>query len=343
MAKATMQQLADAIGVSRITVWKALNDRSGVSSEMRSRILQKAAEMGVGALHSDHPSTPTRTFSVVVARPESSLFWMQIIHHIAKELAHRHINMMYTYVPTTLSEDYTLPDSLDPSRVDGFIVLNVYDERLLRMLAAHPLPKVFLDTAPTVSAEQLSGDLVIIEGRSQLARITRRLIECGHRRLGFIGDIHNAQTNLDRYEGFCDGLRACGLVQDPTLCLTGPISLRYHYEEISAFLDNLSELPDAIVCPSDFIANFIARYLSETCRTVPEGFVLTGFDNSAEYPAVAGKITTVRVETSAIGKRLAQKLLFRTDYPATPTEVCYESTSIIYRGLIADSSPDTTK
>lgn len=341
MAKATMQQLADAVGVSRITVWKALNDRSGVSSEMRSRILQKAAEMGVGVLHSDHAAAPTRTFSVVVARPESSLFWMQIIHHIAKELAHRHINMMYTYVPTTLPEDYALPDSLDPSRVDGFIVLNVYDERLLRMLAAHPLPKVFLDTAPTVSAEQLSGDLVIIEGRSQLARITRRLIECGHRRLGFIGDIYNAQTNLDRYEGFCDGLHACGLEQDPSLCLTGPISLRYHYEEISAFLDGLSEMPDAIVCPSDFIANFIARYLSETGRAVPEGFTLTGFDNSSEYPAVAGKITTVRVETSAIGKRLAQKLIFRADYPATPTEVCYESTSIIYRGILSDSEADS--
>lgn len=31
MLKSTMQDLADAVGVSRITVWKALNDREGVS------------------------------------------------------------------------------------------------------------------------------------------------------------------------------------------------------------------------------------------------------------------------------------------------------------------------
>lgn len=339
MAKVTMQQLADTLGVSRITVWKALNDRSGVSAELRSRILQKAAEMGVGALPAEQSAASSRTFSVVVARPESSQFWMQIIHHIAKELAHRHINLMYTYVPTSPPEDYALPDSLDPAKVDGFIVLNVYDEHLLRMLAAHPLPKVFLDTATTVTPEQLCGDLLIIEGRSKIATITRRLVECGHKRLCFVGDIHNAKSNLERYEGFHDGLREGGMAADPALCLTGPFSLRYHYEEISRFLDGLEEMPDAIVCPSDFIASFIARYLSETGRAVPDGFVLTGFDNSSEYPAVAGKITTVSVETSAIGKRLARKLLFRADYPATPAEVCYESTRILWHGGIEPTTP----
>ena len=47
MLKSTMQDLADAVGVSRITVWKALNDREGVSPRTKKRIQQKAAEMGL--------------------------------------------------------------------------------------------------------------------------------------------------------------------------------------------------------------------------------------------------------------------------------------------------------
>lgn len=35
MSKVTMQRLAEEAGVSRITVWKVLNDRPGVSEELR--------------------------------------------------------------------------------------------------------------------------------------------------------------------------------------------------------------------------------------------------------------------------------------------------------------------
>ena len=46
MSKPTMQGIADALSVSRITVWKALSNRPGVSDSMRAQIHQKATEMG---------------------------------------------------------------------------------------------------------------------------------------------------------------------------------------------------------------------------------------------------------------------------------------------------------
>ncbi len=343
MLKSTMQDLADAVGVSRITVWKALNDREGVSPRTKKRIQQKAAEMGLTDTEIQMEKIPEketgrdeaeeRTFSVVVSRPESSAFWMQIIHHIAKELARSRINLMYTYMPSFYSEGYTLPASV--KNVDGLIVLNIYDARLLHMLNELPLPKVFLDTVPGMHPPALHGDLVLIEGRTCIREITRRLIDSGRTRLGFVGDIGYAQTNQDRYEGFADALREKNLPLDTSLCLTAPLSLRAHYEEISAFLDGLPELPQAIVCASDFIAHFVSRYLTESGRKTPKGFLLTGFDNNAEYGNVAEQITTVHVETSALGKRLANKLLFRADHPQMPPEVCYITTEIVYRGPLA--------
>lgn len=89
------------------------------------------------------------------------------------------------------------------------------------------------------------------------------------------------------------------------------------------------------MCASDFIAHFVSRYLTESGRKTPKGFLLTGFDNNAEYGNVADKITTVHVETSALGKRLANKLLFRADHPQMPPEVCYITTEIVYRGPLA--------
>ena len=46
MSKPTMQDIADALSVSRITVWKALSNRPGVSDSMRAPIHPKATELG---------------------------------------------------------------------------------------------------------------------------------------------------------------------------------------------------------------------------------------------------------------------------------------------------------
>ena len=230
VARITMQELADSLGTSRITVWKALTNRPGVSDTLRAEIQHKAQELGYYAAERTAHAQPQRTFSVVVARPESSAFWMQIIHYAAKELALHGINLMYTYMPALYRPGYELPASLEGGAVGGFIVLNIYDQELLRLLSKSPLPKVFLDTIPAMPERALGGDLLIIEGRTRVCDITARLLDRGYRRLGFVGDVNYAQTNMDRYRGFLDAHAAHGVTPDPALSMTGSLGLRSHYE-----------------------------------------------------------------------------------------------------------------
>lgn len=345
MKKNTMQSLADALGVSRITVWKALNHKEGVSETLRQKIIEKAAECGYRMPHTQPAppvSTPPlkvqRSVSVVVSRPESSTFWMQIIHQIAKELSRLGINMMYTYLPSHWYEGFQLPASLTAGGVSGMIVLNIYDPAMLRALAALSLPKVFLDTVPLLGADQLNGDLVMLEGRCLVRQITNRLIESGRTRLGFIGDVHYAQTNTDRYQGFLDALREHNITLDETVCHTSPLPLHLHTEEIESFLRGLTYFPDAFVCASDFIASYVASFFDQPAYADQKRVVLTGFDNSSEYPSTAGKITSVDVQTSTLGKRLAQKIAFRLRYPDASFECSYITSKIIYRSPL--TSPD---
>ena len=44
--KATIQDIADALGISRNTVSKAINNSGGLAESTREKILQKAVEMG---------------------------------------------------------------------------------------------------------------------------------------------------------------------------------------------------------------------------------------------------------------------------------------------------------
>ena len=329
MGAISLQAFADSLGVSRITVWKALNNRPGVSDELRRKILDQAAQQGI------IEAKRNRMLSVAVARPDSSPFWTRIIHYMAKELSRNEVDLLYTYLPGSIRPDYVLPASLRDA--SGVVVLNVYDEKLLRLLAQMDIPKVFLDHVPSVPFSQLNGDLLLLEGRSSVAEITRRLLESGRRRLGFIGDIQYAQTNLDRYLGFCDAHRALGLAPDEAFLRTQPIPIdsESYSRQIGAWIDGMRELPDAIVCVSDYVAHLVQLRLQETDRPLPPGFVLTGFDNSSEHENIAGKITTVDVHSKALGQRLAWRLLFLVDHPYAGRETGSIATDVVFRGDLA--------
>jgi len=332
-----MQDIADTLSVSRISVWKALNNRPGVSAELREQVLKEAVKIGYikeSGNGADVERVQTRTIAAVVSRPESSIFWMQIIHQIAKELSIQKVNLMYIYMPSHGSEDAgdILPDALTDGSVSGIIVLNVYSETQLRMLAALPIPKVFLDSVPALHLERMDGDIVLIEGRSAVRQITKRLLDNGYTKLGFVGDIRYAQTNMDRFQGFLDAFAECGLKADATFSLTEKLHLDTHYQQIETFLKSLKVMPDGFICASDYIAHFIQRYFDENDIDQSKVY-LTGFDNNSEYTNVTNKITTVDVQTGFMGERLANKIMFAINHPNLPNEVSYVLTNVIYRSF----------
>ena len=340
MSKVTMQDIADALSTSRITVWKALNNKPGVSEQMRDVIIDKARDMSYpkiysydnedGSSQSEHEM---RTVAVVISRPNSSLFWIEIIHQLAKDFSRENINMMYTYIPSTYEADYVLPEMLSNGEVDGIVVMNVYTAEYLNMLSNLPIAKVFLDTVPEVPYYNLNGDVIYVEGQHAIKEITSRLLDKGIKKIGFIGDIEYAQTNMDRYNGFLNAFSDRDLTVPTKYSMTAHLGLNTHYDELSGFLDSLTDVPEAFVCASDFIAHFVHKYYSENHPDMIDKIILTGFDNNPEYTNVAGLITTVDVSTKNIGKRLAGHIVLNMAHSNQGQEVSYILNKVIYRNI----------
>lgn len=340
MKKVTMQDIANVIGVSRISVWKAFHDYPGISPKLKKEIFAKAEEMGylknsVKASISIPEEAP-KTVSVIVSRPDSSKFWMDIIHQIAKELNKVNINLMYTYVPTYYKENYQLPSILTSKQVAGAIVLNVNDPKMTELINQLDIPMVFLDIPPEIRMEDLNGDLILIEGRSATKKLTSHILSKGKSRIGFIGDIHYAQTNNERYLGYLDAMNDYSIKVDPSICLTHSINIYHYEEEIHDFLRNLKPMPDAFVCVSDFVAQFVEEYLSTNGYSIPSDVSMTGFDGRKEYSNIAEMLTTALVRTDSLGKRLASQLLFRMDSPKSSCAVTYVLSEIILKSSTGD-------
>lgn len=340
MKKVTLQSIAESLDISRVTVWKVFSEREGVSPDLQMRIIKKACELGYNV--PDHlRAKVTRaysmpfpqdsfTISVTVSRPESSAFWMSIIHEIAKEASKHNVNVMYTYLPSEVSDDYELPNLLQNGSVQGMIILNVYNETLLKKLSSLRIPKVFMDTCTKLPFRNLSGDLVLIEGLSGIAEIVNDLYNRGKTRFGFIGDINYAQTNYERYRGFIHGLEEHKLPLHNEFCMTAPIGADTYNEEIHSFIADLKEFPDAFICVSDFVASIVCRELQFKGLRIPEDIAVSGFDGNLEYPG-ADSLTTVQVYNSEIGIKLVRQILYRMQRPSACHEICYLCSDVVFR------------
>ena len=340
MLKVTMQDIADALGISRVTVWKTFNQKPGVSDEMKDRIIEKAHELGYDKftyeLHRMN-NPQSKTVALVVSRPDSSVFWTNIIHHMAQELSASNINLMYTYAPTTCTSEYELPEILKGDSIQGIVVLNIYDRHLLTLLNELEVPKVFLDTVPGIELKTLTGDLLLIEGKYTVKQVVDHLLEKGCQRIGFIGDVNYALTNTDRYLGYLESLTAHGIPLPESLCFTGSIGIEDYGECIYRFLENLDPSVDAIVCVSDYVAHYVEIFLQQHPHHFSHDILLAGFDCSLEYPNIVNKVTTVDVKNRLLGKRLAVQIAFRMNHPDAPPETTYIRYKIIYSDILLPS------
>jgi len=332
MEKVTMNNIAEALNISRVTVSRAFNNQTGVSEILKEQIFTKASEMGYTKFPYPFVKPPVQkehTVSLIVSRPDSTLFWTNIIHRMAQELLKYNINLLYTYVPSIYTKDFMLPSILLNDNVDGIITVNVYAPEILEMINCLPIPKIFLDTVPMLSEQKLTGDLVLIEGYQTEWNITQILIQEGHTNIGFLGDINYARTNMERYRGYCDCMQKHGLPIRSEYCLTKSIGVFSYDRELRTFLDSLTIWPTAFVCVNDYVAHFVQIYIDEKSKQLPHPIVLTGFDNTGEFTNIAGRIITANVSTELLGKLLALQLLFRTQHSDAPYELTFIASSVV--------------
>lgn len=329
MEKPKIQSLADSLGLSRVTVWKVLNNRPGVSPKTARRVFAAVKQFRTNeAAPPPLDTSAAGSITLIASRADTSVFWTRIVDQIASELNLHGIGLNYIPIDVMRLSPADLEDMLHPDKTDGLLVINVYNEEILTLLIKSGLPSVYLDTIPGYHARRLYGDLLLLEGERTMAEIAGHLARKGCRRIGFIGDIHYALTNVLRWNGYERGMRENALPIDGNICFTAPIGSDTYPEEIGAFLNGLSTLPDAFICVNDYVAFLVCNLLAGKNVPLP---LLTGYDDSREFLLDHLGITTVHVQNGIIGKRMVHQLLFRIQNPSADYEEIMILPQILFR------------
>jgi len=289
----TMRDLGKRLGVSAVTISKALSGKSGVSEEMRQRIIRVAEEVGYV-----NPNTRTgdkpRGLDVGILIPEHffsndtfyAMFYKQLLQTLSEQ---GHFGML-ELVTSTMQTSLTLPNLLRSRRVDALIILGQMVEGYTALLVAQGLPVVALDFyEPAVPMDAVVGDSI-----RGAAEITRHLIAWGHRDIGFVGNVKATSSIMERYLGFAGEMLRHDLPIRPECILPDR-------DEHNALVPIMlpEKLPTAFVCNCDLTARALIERLRQKGLRVPEDVSVVGYDDFNNVPGSL-PLTTFKVDTAAM-------------------------------------------
>lgn len=345
MKRVTIQDIADALGISRNTVSKAINNSDGLADATREKILQKAAEMGyknfpyVAALPWNANSTPTvvpepprmdgeiALFTASIASIfQPSHFAAPFLDRFRQELAQFGCALNVHLIDRENLAHRTLPNTFVKERCCAIVCIELFDWDYSKMVCGLDLPVLFVDGPHKRSGNSLPADQLYMENTMGITRLVNDMLQRGKRRIGFIGDWEHCQSFYERYTAFHCAMLMAGVPVGEAFCIK-----ETHYDEIITPLGALPELPDLFICGNDFVAVDVMHALRRLGKSVPEDVMLSGFDDAPESRIVTPALTTVHIHTQSMALSAAHLLMTRIKEPAMDYRVLHTETELIYR------------
>lgn len=290
----TMSDIAKELGVSTVTVSKALGDKEGVSQELRIRIKEKAAELGYRFSNSAKNFNEGYTYNVgiIVAKhfisDASAFYW--IMYRYIVELLQKHSYYGILEVITENDEaDCVVPNSIIDKKIDGIIVLGQFSDKYISVISNVKIPTVYLDFYYNID----EMETVLSDSFFGSYTITSHVISKGHKNIGFVGNINSTTSIQDRYLGYYKALLENNLPIKPEWVVNDRMpetGILYEYELPL-------NMPTAFVCNCDEAAYHFINYLKQKGYRVPEDVSIVGYDNHIYSTISTPRITTIDVNS----------------------------------------------
>jgi LacI family transcriptional regulator len=339
----TLKDIARDLGVSVITVSKALRDHSDISEETKARVLKRVKEMNYRPNLSARALVTGRTHLVGFVVPELlHSFFSEIVRGVSAALH----NTGYTLVTTSSEQDAKMErqavEQLMARRVDALLVASTqWTVEMFRRVEEAGIPYILIDR----SFAGLGAHFVGVNDEEVGALATRHLAEVGSKRIAHIGG-GEISSLVGRKEGYKRALAKLGLISDPELI--------YNVDRVQELGDEagyhatkkllqLSPRPDGIFCYNDATAYGAIAALLEAGLDVPEDVAVVGCGNLLYDKFLKIPLSSVDQQTMSIGRKagtLALQLI-ETGEPVPPQRILLEPKLIVRKSTerLADRFP----
>jgi len=308
-ASVRLADVARQAGVSTATVSRAINDPELVSPDLRERVRRAAQSLDWvpnGAAKA-LASTQSRTVGAVIPSLENPNF-AKLIESLQQELSKANYTLLLGCAESKAPEVRNrIGRNMVERGVDCLVLVGeAQPPELLELLQAHAVPYVITFTTGSGSGGQ---PCIGFDNYLASARITRHLLDLGHRRFGMVTESPEWNDRIaHRIAGVRETLAKAGLTIQPKhfaevdsarRVASGRSGLKY-------LLSDPDDQPTAIICSNDYLAIGVMIEAASQHLRVPDDISVTGFDDIDLAGHFEPALTTIRVPAGQIGEEIAR-------------------------------------
>jgi LacI family gluconate utilization system Gnt-I transcriptional repressor len=328
MERVTLQDVASAIGVSSITVSRALREPDIVSQPLREKILHQVEKMGyVPDLAARALASRYSGVIGVLAPGLTSHAHLSIMRGIEDRVRESSLRIQYADTRQDPEEERRQLRLFLGQHPAGILLSGLYHrDGALDLLSRAPCPVVQI-----VDLHMMPSGMAVGTNHSDASAATvRHLLSCGYRRIGLIGGTKDVRTER-RQDGYWEAMQQAGLA-DPALVASEDAftSVQLGCKLLRRLLIQAPDI-DCVFCQNDDLALgafFEAQRLS---LPVPE-FGICGYNDLGFSAYCEPALTTVQIPRFEMGYRAIDLLIRAVNSEVPPSAPIDLGFKIVERG-----------
>jgi LacI family transcriptional regulator len=309
--KVGLRDVAKAAGVSTATVSRAMNNPRTVSEELRSRVVSVVRHLGWVPDGSARALATSRTHTIGAIFPTLTQGdFARAIQAFQDELALGGYTLLLACSEYRLEQELQQAQKLLERGVDALVLVGeTHHPELPALLRNNDV--LYVNTF--IYSPSTHGTCIGPDNRKALYRLTNYLAELGHRRFGIVAQsTENNDRAQARLQGIRDALAERSLAVEPDHFAEGHWGIaegRQLFRRIVA----RRPWPTAVICGDAYLS--IGAMLESQAMNirVPEEMSIAGYDDIEMMAELPIPITTVRVLSDEVGRRVARFLIATLD------------------------------
>jgi LacI family transcriptional regulator, gluconate utilization system Gnt-I transcriptional repressor len=304
----TLHDVAKLAGVAPISASRALNVPEQVSPDVLQRVTEAVARTGYvpNRLAGGLASSRSRLVAAVVPTISGPVF-QQTVQALTLALAEQGYQLMLGQSGYAHSREDALLEAIIGRRPDGIVLTGImHSPEGRKRLAAAGIPVVETWDLTQTPLDMIVGFSHVDVGRT----VADFLYGRGRRRLAVIGG--DDERSLRRQQAFQAAALAAGIAQVPAINVAAPTTLKSGRLALAQLLGVMPTV-DAIFCSSDLLALGVLTEARVRGLAVPQKLAVMGFGDFEFSADLSPALTTVRIDSVAIGRRAAQFIVDRAE------------------------------
>jgi DNA-binding LacI/PurR family transcriptional regulator len=307
----TISELAARLGVSSMTIHRAIAGKPDISEKTRTRVLAEIERLGWRPNIAARGLRQGKTFSLgILVSNVAVSFLPEILQGVNQKAEERGCHTFVSVHENDFARAEQHLHALHSKGVDGIVYYPT----------AHPGEAALLNrinrSTPVVTimrqVEGFEGTSVLVDDRRGGRLAVEHLLRLEHREIGFLGYGENPFSRL-RHDGFEEALRLAGLAPRPEWTAADQVPGDERAVDAAEQILGRPDRPTALFCASDRLAARAFQAAGRLGLRVPEDVSIVGFNGDPWGALLSPPLTTIAQPRGEVGAAAADALLARPE------------------------------